>query len=208
MSETPGIECTTDGPLLVRGLPALRNSKGQTLPVQDVVALCRCGGSAKKPFCDGTHRSNGFSSAKSSERALDKVDSYRGKQITIHDNRSICAHAGRCTDGLPATFRSHQEPFVDPKVDTAEKIIEIVGKCPSGALSYTLHDRHAIAAERAAMIVVTPGPYAVMGNIAIDQVQNAGASKDHYTLCRCGASKNKPFCDGTHWAVGFKDETN
>lgn len=208
MSESPSIECAQNGPLRVRGLSTLRNSKGQDLPTQEVVALCRCGGSAKKPFCDGTHRSNGFSSAKSAERALDRVDDYHGKQITIHDNRSVCAHAGRCTDGLPKTFRVDQEPFIDPDGDAVQKIIEIVEKCPSGALSYTLRDRPAVAAERSPMIVVTPGPYAVMGNITIDQAQNVGAARDHYTLCRCGASKNKPFCDGSHWDAGFKDDKN
>ena len=58
------------------------------------------------------------------------------------------------------------------------------------------------------MILVTPGPYAVMGGIQIDQAQNAGASSEHFTLCRCGGSKNKPLCDGTHWSIGFMDDKN
>lgn len=170
--------------------------------------LCRCGGSANKPYCDGTHRTNGFASAKSADRTPDRLDSYRGKHITIHDNRSICAHAGRCTDGLPTTFREDQHPFIEPDADTVEKIVSIVAQCPSGALSYALHDRPALSPQRAPRIIVTPGPYAVMGSIAIDQSQDAGASPERYTLCRCGGSKNKPFCDGTHWENGFKDEKN
>ena len=192
----------------MRGVSTLRNSKGQDLPTKEVTVLCRCGGSANKPYCDGTHRTNGFSSAKSAARAPDKVDVYRGQQITVHDNRSICAHAGRCTDGLPATFRADKEPFIDPDADSVAKIIDIVGKCPSGALSYALNGQPGAEIERPSMVVVTPGPYAVMGNVAIDQAQNAGASRERYTLCRCGGSKNKPFCDGTHWEIEFKDEKN
>jgi len=209
-SEGPRIECVPDGPLRVHGLPSLRNSKGQDLPVKEVMALCRCGGSAKKPFCDGTHRTNGFTSAKGELRSPDQVDTYRGVGITIHDNRSLCAHAGRCTDGLPATFRIDQEPFVDPDADPVARIVEIVGKCPSGALAFTLHDAAAEAArpDPAPMIVVTPGPYAVVGRIDIDQPRNAGASPVRCTLCRCGASRNKPFCDGSHWDIDFRDEAN
>jgi CDGSH-type Zn-finger protein len=57
------------------------------------------------------------------------------------------------------------------------------------------------------MVTVTKdGPYAVTGGIELaDVVFGEGASTEHYTLCRCGASKNKPFCDGSHWHVGFKD---
>ncbi len=209
MSESTSIECVPNGPLRVKGLPTLRNSKGEDLPTKEITVLCRCGGSATKPYCDGTHRSNGFVSEKAADRAPDRIDSYRGKQITIHDNRSICAHAGRCTDGLPTTFRYDQEPFIDADADLAAQIVAIVAQCPSGALSYTLHDRPAAAApERIPMIVVTPGPYAVMGNVALDQPQNAGASPERCTLCRCGGSKNKPFCDGSHWDIGFADDKN
>lgn len=211
MADLPRIECIANGPLRVHGLTRLRSSKGAELPTQPVTALCRCGGSSNKPFCDGTHRSNGFTSAKVEGRAPDRVDTYAGKHITVHDNRSICAHAGRCTDGLPKAFRQHEEPFVDPDGDDAAKIIAIVNQCPSGALSYTLHDGPAAAAaapQRAPLMVVTPGPYAVMGQIQIDQAQNAGASSERFALCRCGGSKNKPFCDGTHWSIGFKDEKN
>jgi CDGSH-type Zn-finger protein len=60
------------------------------------------------------------------------------------------------------------------------------------------------------MVTITQdGPYAVTGGIElVDQPLGEGASTEHYTLCRCGGSKNKPFCDGTHWHIGFKDEKN
>lgn len=211
MADDPRIECVPNGPLRVHGLATLRNSKGAVLPTKDITALCRCGGSSKKPYCDGTHRTNGFNSAKLEDRAPDRLDSYKAKRITIHDNRSVCAHAGRCTDGLPKTFRYDQEPFVDPDADLAERIIETVNRCPSGALSYSIETPQDAPQEAPASdpaILVTPGPYAVTGNIAIDQPMNRGASTRRYTLCRCGGSKNKPFCDGAHWAIQFKDDSN
>ena len=102
MNEHPTIECKPDGPYLVKNLGDVRDSRGEPIEAKPVMALCRCGGSANKPFCDGTHKKNGFSGAKLAERGADRRDSYAAPRITIHDNRSICAHAGRCTDGLAA----------------------------------------------------------------------------------------------------------
>ena len=58
------IECATNGPLIVRKLTSLKNSKGQAIAAKEVMALCRCGQSANKPFCDGTHRHVDFHDAK------------------------------------------------------------------------------------------------------------------------------------------------
>ena len=114
--QVPQIEASQNGPYLVQNLENLKNSKGEKLPTRPMVALCRCGGSANKPFCDGTHAKIGFSGEKLAERAKDKRDNYVGKKITIHDNRGICAHQGLCTDGLPAVFRMKTEPWIDPDV--------------------------------------------------------------------------------------------
>ena len=209
MSERPTIECKPDGPYLVRDLDDLRDWRGQRIETKAVVALCRCGGSATKPFCDGTHQKNGFSGAKRPDRGVDRRDSYPAGRITIHDNRSICAHAGHCTDGLAAVFKYGSEPWIDPAGASAEAIVATIRKCPSGALAYTLDGVEGGDAERAPAITVTKdGPYAVVGAVALSgQDWAQGASKTRYTLCRCGASKNKPFCDGSHWAAGFKDDS-
>jgi uncharacterized Fe-S cluster protein YjdI len=133
--------------------------------------------------------------------------SYIGKRITIHDNRGICAHAGFCTDRLESVFRTRQEPWIDPDGASAEEIIETIKKCPSGALSYSIDSVEYRDQEREPMVTVTnDGPYAISGGIELIGVKfGEGASKEHYTLCRCGASKNKPFCDGSHWQAGFRD---
>ncbi|MGH8722244.1 MAG: CDGSH iron-sulfur domain-containing protein, partial [Burkholderiales bacterium] len=88
-----------------------------------------------------------------------------------------------------------------------EKIIATIAKCPSGALSYSIDGVKAEPPGRAPMVTVTDdGPYAITGGIELLGVAfGEGASREHYTLCRCGASRNKPFCDGAHWDVNFRD---
>ena len=207
--ERPSIKPTPDGPYVVKNLQSLSNRKGP-IEARATTALCRCGGSANKPFCDGTHAKIDFSSAKVEGRVADKRDDYNGKEVTIHDNRGICAHAGRCTDGLPSVFRLKQEPWIDPKGASAEKIIETIRKCPSGALSYAVGGAEHRDREGATAIFVSPnGPYVVTGGPQLlDTPRGEGASKEHFTLCRCGGSKNKPFCDGSHWYNEFSDDKN
>jgi CDGSH-type Zn-finger protein/ferredoxin len=206
----PTIECSQNGPYLVRNLQNLRNSKAESIPTKPVIALCRCGGSAKKPFCDGTHSKLGFSSQKVAEGTRDKRQNYVGKGVTIHDNRSICSHAGFCTDRLASVFRMKTEPWIDPDGARIEEIIEAVKRCPSGALSYSIEGVEHRDQDRDPMITVSKdGPYLVTGGVELEDESRAeGASEEHYTLCRCGASKNKPFCDGTHWYVKFTDDKN
>lgn len=207
MSKLPVIECKPDGPYLVKDLLDLRSADGQGLPSQPVTALCRCGGSSNKPFCDGTHQRNGFSGARlTSTSHAQRVD-YRAPGITIHDDRAICAHAGKCTEGLAAVFKYGSEPWVDPDGASVAAIVETIRRCPSGALTYTLDSPEAPQEPLAPSVVVSKdGPYEVAGGIALeDPATGQACSATRYTLCRCGGSKNKPFCDGTHWDIGFKD---
>ena len=201
-----GITCLANGPYVLSGAK-LRREDGTLLPVADRTALCRCGGSATKPLCDGTHRQNGFSDANLADPALNRRVAYAGKSITIFDNRGICSHAGFCTDRLKTVFRMNAEPWIDPDAASVAEIIAAIEKCPSGALDYARDGVEALPLKREAMVTITnDGPYAVTGSVELEAVAfGDGASKEHYTLCRCGGSKNKPFCDGTHWHIGFKD---
>lgn len=182
----------------------LQRQSGARLSTARGVALCRCGGSKNKPFCDGTHSTNGFSSDNTAKSTDSTRVAFEGKHITIYDNRAICSHAGICTDNLKSVFLYGKEPWIDPDGATAQEIMAVIGRCPSGALSCSVEE---LAPVREPMVTVTDnGPYAVSGGIELMNVEfGDGASKEHYTLCRCGASRNKPFCDGSHWAVGFKD---
>ncbi len=208
MSEKVSIKPRENGPYLVKNLTRLSNSRGESIACEETMALCRCGQSSNKPFCDGTHKQVGFSSASQADGGRRR--DYVGKQITIHDNRRICAHAGKCTDGLPSVWRMGEKPWIDPDGGTVEDIVRVIGQCPSGALSYTLSDGTGEEPAADARIEIAEnGPYCVSGPVELGvESWGEGASRNRYTLCRCGASKNKPFCDGSHWDSGFRDERN
>ena len=195
-----------NGPYSLEG-GALRRASGQKLSSGKNVALCRCGGSKNKPFCDGTHAKIGFSDRNLADPAKDKRRTYAGRNITIRDNRSLCAHAGYCTDGLKDVFRQHESPWIVPDAAAVEKVIETIRRCPSGALSYALDGVEAEPPQRPPTVTVLDhGPYAATGGVELAGARvGQGASAEHYTLCRCGHSKNKPLCDGSHWDVKFRD---
>ncbi len=213
----PAIVTATNGPYLVTSVRTVRTPLGERLPLPPQLALCRCGGSAMKPFCDGTHASNGFTGAKDPHRVPDQRDTYPGQQVTIFDNRGICQHSGLCTDRLGAVFRTDKEPFVAPSGGRLDEIVRAVRDCPSGALSLAFDGEEARAladwhGEREPAIEITQdGPYRVTGAIPLagaagaDAARAAGSSREHYALCRCGHSQNKPFCSGMHWYVEFRD---
>ena len=203
------ITCAKDGPLIVEGLSDLRRiGSGQTYETRDRMALCRCGHSASKPYCDGTHAKVGFNDEKHAQRTPDQRKNYTGRHITIHDNRGICAHAGICTDRLAKVFLYGQEPWIDPDGATPDEIKAVIDACPSGAISYSIDGQEAAASETEPKVLVAPkGPYAIKGPVElVDQTFGAGAKKDCYDLCRCGQSRNKPFCDGSHWNVEFDEQ--
>lgn len=206
--ENPNIKVLKNGPLLVKNLQKFNNSRGESITTKPNIALCRCGASKTKPFCDGSHSSIGFTDEKCDNRTPDKKESYKGKSITIHDNRGICSHAGFCTDNLPGVFRSGTEPWIDPDNADVEEIKRIIRMCPSGALSYTENQTECNEFfDEAGIIVAKNGPYYVRGKIEMDDTDLGDrASKEHYTLCRCGKSSNKPRCDGSHWYEAFKDD--
>jgi len=218
MAELPArIQSQSNGPYLVTNVVRLTNGLGEALPTRPQMALCRCGKSSIKPFCDGTHAEIGFSSDKDPNRVPGRRDAYPGQQVTVLDNRAICQHAGYCSDRLATVFRVGEDPFVAPSGGRMDEIIRAVRDCPSGALSYAIDEReardqvdHGMRREPA-VEVTNDGPYRIVGAIALsdasgeDEAREAGASREHYALCRCGRSQNKPFCSGMHWYVEFKD---
>ena len=213
----PELRIARNGPYLVTNVSRLISHLGTETRPAPQLALCRCGQSALKPLCDGSHARIGFSGAKDPGRVPDQRDSYPGEQVTIFDNRGTCQHSGLCTDRLATVFRTDAEPFVAPSGGRLDEIIRAVRDCPSGALSYALDDAEARAqvdwdgTRPPAIEVTKDGPYRVTGQITVasatgePEPQGAGASREHYALCRCGQSRNKPFCSGMHWYVGFRD---
>ena len=206
----PKIQCAKNGPLIVDGLQNLtRLGTGISYDTEERMALCRCGHSANKPYCDGSHARIGFDDARQADRVEDRRVDYVGKQVTIHDNRGICAHAGICTDRLAAVFRHGQEPWIDPDGASIEEIDAIISACPSGAISYSIDDIEQRKPETGEprVLVAPGGPYAVKGQVELEGIDwGEGAQRDCFDLCRCGQSKNKPFCDGSHWYTDFDED--
>ncbi len=209
------IQSAPNGPYLVTNLARMTDWLGVSLDPAPQAALCRCGASAIKPWCDGSHAQIGFEDAKSDTRVPDQLDRYRGIGITIADNRGTCAHSGFCTDRLPTVFRTNKEPFVAPAGGRVDEILRAASGCPSGALSATLGDAdpvgHSDSQREPAVEVSKDGPYRITGGIDLlghdgqPEARNEGASVEHYSLCRCGKSANKPFCSGMHWYADFHD---
>ncbi len=213
----PRIRLAVNGPYLVTNADRLTDHLGQPGPLRPQLALCRCGASKLKPLCDGSHATSGFADAKDPNRVPDRRDTYVGQQVTILDNRGICQHSGYCSDRLATVFRPREEPFVAPSGGRMDEIIRAVRDCPSGALSYAIDGEEArdsvdYHGSREPSIEVTKdGPYRITGGVRLvdaegaDVPRNEGASLEHYALCRCGHSQNKPFCSGMHWYVDFHD---
>jgi CDGSH-type Zn-finger protein/truncated hemoglobin YjbI len=211
------VQAARNGPHLVTNVPRVLTHLGEKLPAPPQLALCRCGGSARKPSCDGSCASNGFTDGKDPNRVPDRRDTSPGEQITIFDNRGLCQHSGFCTDRLPTVFRAGQEPFVAPSGGRMDEIIRAVRDCPSGALSFGVYGAEARSevdrdnTREPAIEITKDGPYRITGGIELTDAdgkpmpRNAGASLEHYALCRCGHSQNKPYCSGMHWYVGFRD---
>lgn len=177
--------------------------------------LCRCGGSGTKPLCDQTHRENGFVDAKADDRIPDRLDRHVGVAVTIGDNRGTCANSGLCTDRLDTVFHRDAEPFATPNGARSDEIVAAARRCPSGALQVRFDpevvNRVADPDRKPEIVVSKDGPYHLRGGVRVvdehgDPIErNRGASHEHAALCRCGASKNKPFCSGAHRSEAFSD---
>jgi CDGSH-type Zn-finger protein len=196
---------TPNGPLHAQRISALKNDRGETIDSSESIYLCRCGASHNKPYCDGSHTAAAFS-----DRRLRTTTSqpreFVGKEVTIIDDFNLCAHAGECVDGAPATFftKGSDGRASLPDATPVEQVIATVRRCPSGSLLYKVGGQLVDTyATETGVRVEKDGPLHVLRATLNGPARPA--TNDHYTLCRCGASKNKPFCDGRHSTVGFRD---
>lgn len=212
-SRRPTLTPVQDGPLRYEngGYPdsgRIHDWRGREIPCGERAHLCRCGVSKRMPLCDGSHVEIGFSGRRETDRSDDRRRSYVGERITIHDNRCVCSHARFCVKELPEVFDLDRRPWVDPDAAEPERIIEVIEKCPSGALSYSIDGiEHRDLEREPAVLIAKDGPYCVVGGIEVvgEEPRGEKVSREHCTCCRCGTSRNKPFCDGSHHRIGFKD---
>jgi CDGSH-type Zn-finger protein len=204
---TPAMVVSKYNNYLVTDLDTLEKSDGEKLDTQPVTALCRCGGSKMKPYCDGTHNEKGWNEAKKKDRTPDKVRTFEGKDIIIYDNRGVCSHDGSCVRMLTGVFDKDKIPWINPNGASITEIIKTVEQCPSGALSYGFGDRRyqEWGQKNPGISTSKDGPLKVTGGVLLkDDGGCQPECAEHYTLCRCGGSRNKPFCDGDHLENGFE----
>jgi uncharacterized Fe-S cluster protein YjdI len=139
----------------------------------------------------------------------DITKKYNNGEITIVWKPGECIHSGICFRGLNSVFDPKKRPWITPEQASSQEIINQIDKCPSGALSYYKNDKTAnqetnIEAETIIETVVD-GPLLVFGNVVIKNKEGELTHKHNVTaFCRCGASANKPYCDGSHQKIGFK----
>ena len=184
----------------------LVDSNEQRIETLRVYSLCRCGESEAKPMCDGTHSQVGFIGERE-DSDKPALEYYEGKEITIVYDRYLCMGAGYCGE-LEAVFGTHDAPKYEPDAGSPAEIIATIKKCPSGALTYILDGKHEKDYFPETRIVVEKdGPLHCQGTIELKDDQASDTllpDADHYTLCRCGGSKKKPLCDGSHEENGFR----
>lgn len=185
---------------------------GKTFDRQDTYALCRCGHSQNAPYCDGTHAEVGFDGAETASR--DPFDVQKtvldGPTMVLDDARPFCAAARFC-DAVRDIWDSI------PETETPEARLRVIHQgthCPSGRL--VVRDKATGEVfepvfEPSIGVVQDPaencsGPLWVRGGIAVVSQDGTGYEvRNRVTLCRCGQSKNKPFCDGTHVEIVYRD---
>jgi uncharacterized Fe-S cluster protein YjdI/CDGSH-type Zn-finger protein len=129
---------------------------------------------------------------------------YRGKDIEVTFDLDVCIHVGECLRGEPSVFQLKRRPWVLPDAGRADTVAEVVLRCPSGALQFRRLDGG--PSETHQGTTVTPiknGPLLVVGEIDVRHEDGTVERLPRATLCRCGQSKNKPFCDNEHLRIKF-----
>lgn len=133
---------------------------------------------------------------------------YNNGEVTVVWQPHMCIHSAICFRGLPEVFDPRKRPWVTPEGSTSDQIVAQVSKCPSGALSIEKNQTNNMEAKtnenevNIKVHVMSKGPLIVKGNCTVvDENGNETLKEGQVALCRCGASANKPYCDGSHRKV-------
>jgi uncharacterized Fe-S cluster protein YjdI len=138
----------------------------------------------------------------------DLTKKYKTKELTVIWKPNLCIHSQICCKGLPAVFNPKIKPWIKPENSTTIELMKLIDKCPTQALSYTLNEQttktEITEMNQVTIQVTINGPLLVDGKFTlIDKDGKETLREGTSALCRCGASKNKPFCDGEHNSVNF-----
>jgi len=181
-------------------------------PDQEEYALCRCGHSQNKPYYDGTHEKVGFVGTETTSKELYLAGAVKveGPDLLLTDNYGLCDHAGFCNraGGITENVMHSDSP------EAKNRAIQIASNCNSGRfVVYNKETGNPIEPDFEPSIAVTEepdkgvsGPLWVRGGIQIESSDGTVYEiRNRATLCRCGKSSNKPYCDGTHIMTDFND---
>jgi CDGSH-type Zn-finger protein/uncharacterized Fe-S cluster protein YjdI len=136
------------------------------------------------------------------------LHAYKGKKIIITYDSKRCIHAKECVRGAPSVFNPDLTPWVNPDNEDAATTARVIQHCPTGALHYQAAESKLAERPDASNTVTTSpnGPLYARGSLnVVSEAGEAILSDTRLALCRCGASKNKPLCDNSHFAIAFED---
>jgi len=150
------------------------------------------------------------------KRDKDNVKDYSNGEITVYWKAELCIHSANCLMGMPRVFNSKRKPWINVTGADSKEIMKTVDSCPSRALTYLKSTTFSIRKPRkkkkllpkfAKLQILKDGPALLTGNFIIrdSKKKKIGLESTVAAICRCGGSKKKPFCDGSHLALGFKD---
>ena len=133
---------------------------------------------------------------------------YKSEKISISFAPEVCIHAAECVKGLPNVFNTSKKLWINVAGANPEEIIDVIERCPSGALKYELIDfeqkLEKPKMEKTKITVMPNGPLMVEGNLTVNKMSGENIKDaEKVFLCRCGHSSNKPFCDGSHKKAEF-----
>ncbi len=134
---------------------------------------------------------------------------YSNGKISVEWDSKICIHAAECVKNLGEVFIPDEKPWINVEAASPDRIAEAIKLCPSGALTYQKageqsgEDKSAVSELK--IVVGKNGPFRISGNVVLEDADGNGIeTRERFSLCRCGASENKPFCDGSHKRIGFE----
>ena len=133
------------------------------------------------------------------------IKKYRNKDLTILWEPKKCIHAAICVKELPGVYDPNAKPWIKPENASIDALKAQIDKCPSGALMYEKNETNKLIKNMSTEVeLMKNGPLLVKGNVEIKSHDGTIVTKEKMTaFCRCGASQNKPYCDGNHKADGF-----
>jgi uncharacterized Fe-S cluster protein YjdI len=134
---------------------------------------------------------------------------YRDERIVVYWSPQYCMHSAVCLNAEPEVFDAQRRPWIVLDDADADRVAATVARCPSGALTFERVDggEQEEAVADPVVMAARNGPLFVLGNVTVRNAKGEVIREaTRMALCRCGESRNKPFCDGTHRAIGFQAE--